>query len=157
MLLVGHRSPFVSGSLPHFPKSVRDFFVQPASWPANRAHQLLVVHQQQELSRFMQHLCANISKEVGGWLRNWRGCFWERSYDGIVVSDEPEAQWARLNYCLSHGVKEGLVESSLDWPNDPGTTSPLRRAKCPTGRSAGPVPGFRHAFEGGPETKSPDR
>ena len=87
-----------------------------AVWVANHAHLLLVIHHQQQLSRFMQHLCANISKEIGGRVRNWRGCFWERRYDAIVVSDEPESQWARLKYSLSHGVKEGLVESPLDWP-----------------------------------------
>ncbi|MCP3958457.1 MAG: hypothetical protein GY719_11440 [bacterium] len=83
---------------------------------ANHAHLLLVVHRQQELSRFMQHLSCNLSKEIGGRIRNWRGCFWERRYDGIVVSDEPEAQWARLKYCLGNGVKEGLCESPLEWP-----------------------------------------
>ncbi len=83
---------------------------------ANHVHCLVVVHDQQQLSRFMQHLAGNISKEIGGRLRDWRGAFWERRYDGIVVSDEPEAQWRRLKYHLSHGVKEGLVESPLRWP-----------------------------------------
>ena len=83
---------------------------------ANHLHALVVVHEQQELSRFMQHLGANLSKEVGGRLRKWRGAFWERRYDGIVVSDEPEAQWARMKYLLSNSVKEGLVESPLKWP-----------------------------------------
>ncbi|MEN8162115.1 MAG: hypothetical protein ABFS41_18745, partial [Myxococcota bacterium] len=41
---------------------------------------------------------------------------WARRYDGIVVSDEPEAQWARLKYLLSNSVKEGLCESPFDWP-----------------------------------------
>ncbi len=34
----------------------------------------------------------------------------------IVVSDEPHVQWSRLKYLLANGVKEGLVESPLDWP-----------------------------------------
>ena len=85
-------------------------------WTANHYHCLLVVHDQQQLSRFMHHLACNIAKEIGGRLRQWRGAFWERRYDGIVVSDEPEAQWRRLKYHLSHGVKEGLVESPLRWP-----------------------------------------
>ncbi len=79
-------------------------------------HLLCVVHQQQELSRFMHHLGCNISKEIGGRIRQWRGSFWERRYDGIVVSDEPEAQWRRLKYHLSNSVKEGLCRSPLDWP-----------------------------------------
>ncbi len=85
-------------------------------WLANHMHCLLVVRDQQALSRFMHHLACNISKEIGGRLRNWRGCFWERRYDGIIVSHEPEAQWQRLKYHLSHSVKEGLCESPLDWP-----------------------------------------
>ncbi len=74
-----------------------------------------MVHEQQALSRFMAHFACNLSKEVGR-LRGWRGTLWERRYDAIVVSDEPQAQWARLKYSLSHGVKEELVESATDWP-----------------------------------------
>ena len=85
-------------------------------WLANHMHCLLVVHEQQTLSRFMSHLMCNVSKEVGGRLRNWGGPLWQRRYDGIVVSDEPEVQWSRLKYLLANGVKEGLVESPLDWP-----------------------------------------
>ncbi|MCP3957347.1 MAG: hypothetical protein GY719_05795 [bacterium] len=87
-----------------------------AVWTANHYHCLLVVRDQQQLSRFMHHLGCNISKEIGGRIRKWRGAFWERRYDGIVVSGEPEAQWQRLKYHLSHSVKEGLCESPLQWP-----------------------------------------
>ncbi len=82
---------------------------------SNHHHLLAVVHEQQALSRFMAHLQCNLSKEIGR-LRPWRGTLWERRYDAIVVSDEPDAQWARLKYSLAHGVKEGLVESPLQWP-----------------------------------------
>ncbi len=85
-------------------------------WTANHVHHLLVVHEQQQLSRFMQHLGGNISKEIGGRIRNWRGSFWERRFDQIVVSSEPEAQWRRLKYHLSHSVKEGLCFSPMEWP-----------------------------------------
>jgi len=78
---------------------------------ANHFHLLAVVHEQQELSRFMQHLMCNLSKEVGR-IRDWKGSMWARRYDGIVVSDEPEAQWARLKYLLSNSVKEGLCQRS---------------------------------------------
>ncbi|MCP3997705.1 MAG: hypothetical protein GY722_21990, partial [bacterium] len=77
-------------------------------WLTNHAHHLLVVRDQQQLSRFMQHVGCNISKEIGGRIRGWRGFFWERRFDQIVVSSEPEAQWRRLKYHLSHSVKEGL-------------------------------------------------
>ncbi len=82
----------------------------------NHFHLLTIVHDQQQLSRFMHHVGCNLSKEIGGRIRDWRGAFWERRYDGIVVSDEPEAQWARLKYLISHSVKEQLCESPLDWP-----------------------------------------
>ncbi len=77
---------------------------------SNHAHALAVVREQQQLSRFMQHASCNLSKEVGR-LRGWSGPLWGRRYDGIVVSDESAKQWNRLKYLLSHGVKEGLVES----------------------------------------------
>ena len=85
------------------------------SFLANHFHAHAVVHEQQVLSRFMQHLSGNLSKEVGR-IRQWRGTLWEGRYNAVVVSDEPEAQWARLKYVLSQGVKEGLVESPLGWP-----------------------------------------
>jgi len=84
-------------------------------WTSNHYHMLVRVHEQQQLSRFMQHLACNISKEVGR-IRDWSGSLWARRYDAIVVSDEPAAQWNRLKYLLSHGVKEGLCESPLEWP-----------------------------------------
>ena len=85
------------------------------AWLSNHYHLLVVVREQQELSRFMQHLACNVSKEVGR-LRDWSGSLWARRYDAVVVSDEPDVQWNRLRYVLSHGVKEGLVESPLEWP-----------------------------------------
>ena len=82
---------------------------------SNHYHALAVVYDQQELTRFMQHFGCNCSKEIGR-LRRWSGPLWARRYDAIAVSDEPEAQWRRMKYLLSHGVKEGLVESPMQWP-----------------------------------------
>ncbi len=79
----------------------------------NHYHLLCVVHKQQDLTRFMAHAGCNLSKEIGR-LRGWRGPLWERRYDAIVVS--PEAEWNRLKYSLSHGVKEELVEGVEQWP-----------------------------------------
>jgi len=81
---------------------------------SNHYHGLLVVRDQQELSRFMHHFQCNLAREVGRHVR-WHGPVWSRRYDGLVVTDEPEAQWARLKYVLSNSVKEGLVESPLEW------------------------------------------
>ena len=82
---------------------------------SNHYHALVVVRDQQQLTRFMHHFLGNLSKEVGR-LRGWSGALWSRRYDAIVVSHEAEAQWRSLKYLISHGVKEGLVESPLDWP-----------------------------------------
>jgi hypothetical protein len=41
---------------------------------------------------------------------------WACRYQAIVISDEEAAQAARLEYILSYGVKEGLVEQASEWP-----------------------------------------
>ena len=78
-------------------------------------HLLAVVEDQQCLSRFMAHVQCNLAKEIGRFV-SWQGSVWSRRYDGIVVSNEPEAQWARLKYVLANGTKEGLVSSPIEWP-----------------------------------------
>ncbi len=84
-----------------------------AVFVSNHWHGLLAVHEQHDLSRFMAHVGCNLSKEIGR-LRGWRGTLWERRYDAIVVS--PGAEWGRLRYSLSHGIKEELLESVAEWP-----------------------------------------
>lgn len=64
---------------------------------------------------FMRYLNTKLSKEVGR-LVDWRQRVWGRRFDPIVVSDEEEAQIARLRYVLSQGVKERLVARPGDWP-----------------------------------------
>jgi len=85
------------------------------SFMSNHWHGLLVVEDQQRLSRFMQHFQGNLAREVGR-IVGWKGPLWSRRYDGIVVSDEPKVQWKRLRYVLENSVKEGLCESPLEWP-----------------------------------------
>ncbi len=105
----------VAGVLGRALEVAQDIDLCSAVFSSNHHHILAVVHEQLALSRFMAHFACNLSKELGR-LRPWRGALWERRYDAIIVSDEPEAQWARLKYSLAHGVKEGLVESALEWP-----------------------------------------
>ena len=81
---------------------------------SNHYHALVVVEDQQQLSRFMGHFNGNLAREVAR-IVDWPEKVWARRFDAIRVSDEPEAQWARLKYVLSQGAKEGLVESPLDW------------------------------------------
>ncbi|MFL6233626.1 MAG: hypothetical protein ACJ76N_10875, partial [Thermoanaerobaculia bacterium] len=55
------------------------------------------------------------AREVGR-LTGWKEKIFGRRYQAIVVSDEEEAQIARLRYGLAHGAKEELVDRSRDWP-----------------------------------------
>lgn len=82
---------------------------------SNHFHLLLTVSDAQRLARFMNYLNSNLAREAGRLIR-WREKFWGRRYQAILVSNEEEAQVARLRYVLAHGVKEGLVGSPVDWP-----------------------------------------
>jgi len=82
---------------------------------SNHFHLLLHVRDQQALTQFMFHFACNSSKKIGK-MRQWKGPLWGRRYDVVPISREPEAQWRKLEYLLSHGVKGGLVESPIEWP-----------------------------------------
>jgi hypothetical protein len=49
-------------------------------------------------------------------LTGWSGPVFERRYSMIPVSNEVAAQVDVLKYVIGHGVKEGLVERVVDWP-----------------------------------------
>jgi len=55
------------------------------------------------------------AREIGR-LTGWREKIFGRRYQAIQISDEPEAQIARLRYVLSHGCKENLVERLRERP-----------------------------------------
>ncbi|MEO8198414.1 MAG: hypothetical protein ABI689_17005, partial [Thermoanaerobaculia bacterium] len=78
-------------------------------------HLLVWVADTAQLAAFMGYLNSNVAREAGR-LARWREKFWGRRYQAILVSDEEEAQVARLAYILAQGAKEGLVASPLDWP-----------------------------------------
>lgn len=69
----------------------------------------------EQLQEFMRLFNSKLAKEIGR-LYDWRDKVWSRRFRSISISDEPEAQIARLKYVLAHGVKEGLVASPHDWP-----------------------------------------
>lgn len=81
---------------------------------SNHLHALLGVDHAAHLANFMQHLLANIAKEVGRHHR-WSGPLWSRRYRSIVVADA-ESQVNRLRYILCQGLKEGLVDRVDRWP-----------------------------------------
>jgi hypothetical protein len=63
----------------------------------------------------MCHFSSKLAREVGR-LTGWREKIFGRRYQAIPVSPEEAAQIERLTYVLSHGAKEGLVDSPRDWP-----------------------------------------
>jgi hypothetical protein len=83
------------------------------TFASNHFH-LLVWARGAALAGFMQYLRANLSKKVGK-LVDWSGGFWERRYSAEPVLDDT-AMVGRLRYVLAHGVKEGLVDRSAEWP-----------------------------------------
>ncbi len=86
---------------------------------SNHCHLLLSAESQWHISRFMGFTNGNIARRVGR-LQRWRERFSCRRYQGIELTDEPQAAYQRLRYVLAQGCKEGLIDSPLDWP---GVTS----------------------------------
>ncbi|MGB5175170.1 MAG: transposase, partial [Thermoanaerobaculia bacterium] len=82
---------------------------------SNHYHLLVTVNSALQLARFMAYFQGNLAKEAGR-LHNWRGPFWHRRYQHVLVSDEEAAQVNRLLYILGNGCKEDLVSSPLEWP-----------------------------------------
>jgi len=85
------------------------------SFVSNHFHLLLEVDDARQLASFMCYLNSNLAREVGR-LVDWPDKVWARRYQMIVISNEADAQVARLRYVLAHGVKENLVERVFDWP-----------------------------------------
>ncbi len=74
------------------------------------------------LARFMGYVNTNLSKELGK-VHKIRGSKFEGPYHAMVISDEEEAQVARLRYLISNSVKEDLVERPEQWPGVQGVTA----------------------------------
>ena len=81
---------------------------------SNHVHMLVSAPNQMTLSAFMCYVNTNISKEIMS-LYGLTDHFWGRRYSAIPVLDD-EAIEERARDILSHGCKEGLVRSPLDWP-----------------------------------------
>jgi hypothetical protein len=82
---------------------------------SNHFHLLASFDEVEKMAKFMCHLKANLSKKLAK-IHGWSGPMYPGRYKHVPVTDEPEAQLARLHYLLSQGAKEGLVASPLDWP-----------------------------------------
>lgn len=90
---------------------------------SNHTHLLVLPGDARTLAAFMAYFAGNLAKEIGR-LHDWRQHLWGRRYSHVVVSNELEAQEARLRYVLSQGCKEGLIKRPEDWPG-PSSTQAL--------------------------------
>ncbi len=81
---------------------------------SNHIHIILGAPDLETLSAFMGHVNGNIAREAGR-LCGWRAKFWSRRYRSIPIRDR-KAMIKSMKYILSHGCKEGLVQSPLEWP-----------------------------------------
>jgi len=77
-------------------------------------HLLLHVDDGEKLANFMCYFNSNLAREIAR-LYRWPEKIWGRRYEGILTTDEVEAQIARLRYILRHGVKEGFFVSPTEW------------------------------------------
>ena len=80
---------------------------------SNHFH-LLLRAKEGQFSEFMGYLQGNIAREIGRQV-DWRGKFWDRRFSAEPILDD-EALVDRLGYIFAHGVKEGLVDRSRQWP-----------------------------------------
>jgi len=78
-------------------------------------HALIWAQDAQQLAKFMTYLNGMLGRLVAVH-RDWSDKVWSRRYQAIVISNEPNAQEARLRYLLEHGSKENLMVSPRDWP-----------------------------------------
>jgi len=90
----------------------------------NHYHLLLSGDSSKQISEYMRHVNTNLSKEAGR-LHDWEGPLFEGRHRRIPVSEEPQAQIARLRYVLSQGTKEDLVGRPTDWPGAHSTEALL--------------------------------
>ncbi|MDY7092678.1 MAG: transposase [Acidobacteriota bacterium] len=81
----------------------------------NHVHLLLRVPNAHAMAQFMHYFAGNLAREAGR-IHRWSGKFWHRQYSYSVVADDEESQVQILRYLLSHGCKEDLVASPLQWP-----------------------------------------
>ncbi len=94
---------------------------------SNHYHLLISVPDARRMAEFMRYFNSNLARELGK-IRGWRDKVWSRRYQAIIVSDEDRAQISRLEYLLSHGVKEGLVAHPAEWPGAT-TVDPLVKGR----------------------------
>lgn len=81
---------------------------------SNHFHLLVRADRPPQIAKFMQRLQSDIARKVGR-LVSWTGRFFGRRYSAEPVVDD-DAMVGRVQYILAHGVKEGHVSRSDEWP-----------------------------------------
>ncbi len=77
-------------------------------------HLIVTPDDAEQLADFMEFVNGNLAREAGR-LIGWQGRFWANRYHAVPISPEPKAMEERLNYVLSHSVKENLVPRISEW------------------------------------------
>ena len=81
---------------------------------SNHMHLALLPDDKDQLEGFQRYFACNLSREIGR-LRNWREGIFRRRYSSVPVTDEPEAEAARIAYLIAQGTKEGICPCPLLW------------------------------------------
>jgi hypothetical protein len=82
---------------------------------SSHLHLLVSVADALQLSNFVGYFSSNLAREISR-LTGWNEKIWCGRFHAILISNEEEAQVARMKYLLSQGCKEGLVARPQDWP-----------------------------------------
>ena len=85
------------------------------TFASNHFHLILSPRDARHLAQFMRRFEQKLSTEITR-LYDWKGPLWQDRYHHIEIEDDEAALLDRLRYVLSHGVKEGLVAHSAEWP-----------------------------------------
>jgi REP element-mobilizing transposase RayT len=82
---------------------------------SNHFHLLLTPRDAEHLADFMELFESKLAREMNR-LHGWAGALWGDRYHSMPIENDEETLIARLQYVLSHGVKEDLVERADEWP-----------------------------------------
>ena len=86
---------------------------------STHVHLLIRADSADQIRDFFCLADSQIAKEVQRFfrpIRKWTGGIFAGRPDITIVTQEPEAQIARLRYLMSQGLKEGLVPHPSKWP-----------------------------------------
>lgn len=93
-----------------------------AAFLSNHGHLLVRADSADQVRDYFCLANSQISKEAQR-LAHWTGGVFRRRATITEVTDTPEAQIARLRYCMSQGVKEGLCPNPESWPGVQAATA----------------------------------